>query len=110
MTYSLPFSLDLLQVRFGFCKVCIQIIFFGSIAKEFMPLVSSKVLLTLLFHIQVLKTGTPFQTFESPFYYMMVARQTTLQLHSAQLRNKKVAPNLDFYLLNISTIKDRLAM
>lgn len=93
--YSLPFSLELLQVRFGFCKIRIQIIFFGSTAKELIPLVSSKVLLTLLSHMQLLKTGTSFQIFENPFYCRMVPRQATLQLHSAQLRNKKVVPNLD---------------
>lgn len=41
--------------------------FFGSRARELIPLVSSKVFLTLLSHMQLLKTGTPFQTFENPF-------------------------------------------
>lgn len=69
-------------------------------------MISSKVLLTLLSHIQLLRTGTSFQAFKNPFYYRMVPRQATLQLHSAQLRNKVFR----FYLLNISTITHRVAV
>lgn len=94
MTYSLPFSPDLVQVKLAILQDMHSEHF--SIAKEFIPQVSSKVLLTLLSHIQLLETGTPFQTFENLFYRRMVPRQATPQLHSAQLKKKKIAPNLDF--------------
>jgi len=52
-----------------------------SISKEFIPLLSFKVLLILLYHTQPLSRGAQLPGLENPFFYSMLSRQVTLPKH-----------------------------